>query len=298
MNFPEYSSPSSSIVFPFLLSLLMATGISDQGPLLIGLSSCLVAIWFACPILLRRGLALDGLNSLPSLLLTPLAVLLLANAFALPMMGMEHPLHILAVTLVASGLIALSEGEAARKRLILGVLLGAATRFEGIALGLAVVGILFSAGRPRLAWSILALLALGLGSYGLCMARLGLPLLPSSILAKSSVSTEAMGHDPAGIIGSLLNNTSVSLENRWGILSAVLALFLLPFAAEKSPRSYLAKATVAALAAHVVAGGFGAWGPFPFGRYEVYGVVLLVLAGFTYFAPDWRPCPLAPASRC
>jgi hypothetical protein len=116
------------------------------------------------------------------------------------------------------------------------------------------------------------------------MSHLGLPLLPSSVLVKSSASSSAIGSDLGGTLAGLLGNTIWSLSSRWGILFAISAVVLLPAALKQGAHSYLAKVAAIALMAHVVGGRVGDSILFANGRYGVYCVVLVVLAVAYYYS--------------
>ncbi|WP_299380797.1 hypothetical protein [uncultured Kiloniella sp.] len=291
VNATEYSSPSSSILYPLLLALGEFIGLGFYTPLLLnivaaGLSVYILLDFFWCYVLPRTTPSTDNFASLAALLL-----ILSISGLALPMTGMEHSLHVLIALATIRGLITLAEGTRATpcpSWFIVAAILGPLIRFEGIALsGVTLVALLFL-GRWRLAvfigLTITALIAL----YGVTMISIGQSILPSSVMVKSNVFVS--GTEQSGIANSLLalvNNFQNSLSERWGIiflvailltsLSIVLAWRKYSLFQDKfwtSSKFIIGGVLILTLLAHMVAGRYN-W----FHRYEVYAVSVMILGG-------------------
>lgn len=268
VNFPEMSAPSSSVLWPWLLAPFLAWGLGSLAPLLIGAAASLALAWVAAPILYGRGVSAAS----PEFWLLPPLFLLAVNAVALPMTGMEHGLHLLAVALAAAGLIDLGARGRVGPALVLGAILSGLIRFEGLALSLAVVGILLAARRPRPALLVGGVLGLALAAHAAFMLRAGLPVLPSSVLVKSNLAADLMGSGGVPVVGRLLSNLFVSLTHPWGMVFAGTIAALLLALWRGTARWPLPVACILALGAHLVMGRYG-W----FGRYEAYAAVLAAL---------------------
>ena len=89
INSGEFASPSSSIVYPYLLTLPVVFGVGDYGPLIYALPASLVSVWILGGHIWSRVQPLFGFyTTFAFLLLGPLVVFAI-NAAALPMTGME-----------------------------------------------------------------------------------------------------------------------------------------------------------------------------------------------------------------
>jgi hypothetical protein len=291
INLQEYSSPSSSILFPFLLAPFALLGIERFVPFLLGLLSNAASVWIMAGFFHRHAIAGgSGERSWAWVLLVPL-LLVSVNAVALPFVGMEHPLHLLSVVLTVIGLVRLGETERMNVPLAAGVLMAPMLRFEGLALSGAVLLILLLTGRARTALGLSAVLSLALASYALFMHLHGLPLIPSSVMVKSAVSANAVDHGALAVVTGLTQNLTEAIKLRQGTLLAVACMLLLPvlhgmrlgrdaMGDASKARALLAFAAILAMAAHLLLGTYG-W----FGRYEVYVFGLMLLA-VTYVLSD------------
>ncbi|HVW82876.1 MAG TPA: hypothetical protein VHC68_02965 [Candidatus Paceibacterota bacterium] len=232
VNLVEYSSPSSSILYPFLLVPFFWIGIPTAGPLILAFfftaATAALCAWYFSKRLrfsdpLAAGLAL-GLAAA-------------AGAFGVAFSGLEHSLHILATVLLAFALIEFvraqwSDGAVSSRWLW--VLVGAAIlnpliRFEGLALSACVMVILVCARRVGAAALALAGIAGCLGIYMLAMQHLGLPLLPSSVLTKESSAALIVGA-PHGFLGGVLGTIIRQLfANLRGMSPQLAAALIGPF---------------------------------------------------------------------
>lgn len=295
VNLGEYSSPSSSILWPFLIALTLLLGLGDWGPLVVNVLAMSVTVW-----ILSGALQINCFGEqLPGrehwwLLLAPL-LLLAINAFALPFTGMEHSLHVMASVLVIAGLVQCDRSGLVPWWLLVGIVLGPLVRFEGAALSAAAIGLLAWRGWHKSAVVLGASLFLLIGAWvGVALSH-GLPPLPSSVLVKSGISATALDGDYQSLFKSISVNVHDSLHNYWGLLflvsGALLVVHLLQTNSE-SQRAFVMTvvAAIVVLFAHVLGGKYG-W----FGRYEVYVVATLVLA--MLFVHGERIREVRPVSR-
>jgi len=138
INPGEKASPSSSIAYPYLLALgFHFTDHPENIPFWISLFAMAVALWLIAGFLWNRMNESDLPFSFGfGLLAGPLLVLGL-NAPTFPMIGMEHPLHIMATVMALKGMHDLLSGDRSRLTLAvswLGVVLAPFIRYEGIPL--------------------------------------------------------------------------------------------------------------------------------------------------------------------
>ncbi|MCB1508132.1 MAG: hypothetical protein KDI98_05070, partial [Hyphomicrobiaceae bacterium] len=228
------------------------------------------AVWLMAGALSPAGAGRPG----SALVAAPLLVQAV-NGFALPLTGMEHPLHVAASVAILVGLAQSARDGRAPGWLFAALLLAPAIRFEGYALALAATLALAAMGRWRMALAALVgLLALTAGYVG-TMISLDLPLLPSSVMVKSQTAAAAMQADGQGALTALAVNAILGLRTLQGMLLAALAalLALLALVRPNRARNAVVWPALAAIVAHLLVGRFG-W----FGRYEVYAVALAITA--------------------
>ncbi len=291
VNLGEAASPSSSILYPFLLALTELAGLGPLGPAVLTIPAAALTVWIGGRLLFDRLRPAGPLAWLTALGLG-VGLLFATSAFALPMTGMEHALHVLATVAALAGLVRAAETGRCPGWLVAAVVALPLLRFEGLALAGAAILALGWLGQWRAAGLAAALIAAGLATYGAAMAALGLPVLPSSVMAKHDLSAgiEA-GRGAAALAGRLATRAAESLMNRQGAmlgLGALAILVALPGRAgratpEGRARTAVGLSAVAALAAQLVAGNFG-----NFFRYEVYAVATLALGLVVTAAPTLR----------
>lgn len=277
VNFPEVSSPSSSILYPFLLSLTLFLGFGEWGPLLLGLGATVLSILLVAPLLFRTCVGTRPGAGVLFVVMPPLFLLAL-NAFVLPLTGMEHPLHVLAVVLILCGLVDYAETGKVSIGLGIGILLGPLIRFEGFAFSVAAILALLFTPRWRAGLLIGVLLVALTVCYVLFAKWTGLPLLPSSVLVKSRVTSTAYDRSMVSALADVYFAVRYALSSKAGALIAVGGSLLLPFCFSKTRYAVPAIALCALLAAHLAFGNFG-W----FGRYEIYAITGLCLGIAVYY---------------
>lgn len=279
VNFAEYSSPSSSVLYPFLVALGEAAGLGPIGPLVLNLIAAGLSVHLVIGFLDRR--VLEGEKGSPLFVFALCGLSILGiSALALPMTGMEHSWHVLLVLLVFLGLVRVAEGGRPDWRLIGAIVVMPLVRFEGIAFAGAAVAALGWLGRWRAAALSAGLIVALLAVYAVAMARLDLPPLPSSVTSKSLLASQAIdGGGASGIVRMAWQNLERSLGNRHGtvLLLGVAALWAgLRPRREGFGRSsdfVVAATSTMAITAHVLGGSYG-W----FHRYEVYVTALAIVA--------------------
>jgi hypothetical protein len=290
MNAAEVSSPSSSILYPFLLAPFAWTPYLDEAPLILntlaGAATLALLGWAAC----RQGIVIDRASAWRGgglLIVLAIAV----NLAGLVLTGLEHSLHVLVTTLVILGLAEVAEQERLPWWLPVAIVLGPLLRLEGCAISLLAIATLTYLGRRRAALDTLFVLVLLAVGYELLMARLGLPALPSSVLVKSAAAQQGLeGHDLGMMAVYTLAHLLNMLRGREGYLFLVLIvalavrLFWPSGLMARRREAALVLVPMGALAAHLLFGEFGY-----FWRYEVY----VLIAALVALAILWR----APLGR-
>lgn len=291
INPGENASPSSSIIYPFIMAAGLATGLGDLTPLFVNIIGIALCVWTLAG-MLWDALPEKGAARVPLSLVALVTMMLAINAFALPITGMEHTLHAMASVLVITGLAAMIRDDRGPSAVLLfAIVLCPLLRFEGLALaGMALLVILVRGYWRASILTGLLIVAL-LAAYVITMRNLGLPPLPSSVMVKSGVSAAA----GAGKIGSTLRGLYYTFigafETREALVVLALAAALAIGAVVPATSKFRAVAIAASAAAiaHVFAGAWG-W----FGRYEIYVIAMEIAAILVVYRPVTRTVALAP----
>jgi hypothetical protein len=289
INADEYSAPSSSIIYPFLLAFTQWLGFGIWGPLAINILSMAAAIYVVGHIIQNYVLARNGhggksILSNSFMITLGLFACLILNAWGLVMTGMEHSLHVFAVILVVLGFLRLHDSNSkAPFWLIAAIAALPLIRFEGLAMALLSIAALIYLRQWLAALIAASLLLVTLFGWIWFTQSHGLPALPSSVLLKSSIAANVEGQSGLlKLVSSILKNGRKSLLDRQGslLLLGILAISLLSYQAWKKigvrHQTYfvIGALTVLTGLAHVFFGQYG-W----FSRYEIYAFALILVSG-------------------
>ncbi|QQA43113.1 hypothetical protein [Pelagovum pacificum] len=267
INSGEVASPSSSILYPILLAGTLALGLGEYGPLVLNIVASLGVAW------LLGGVLHDLLEGrIGIVLVSGLMLLLVVNGFGLAYTGMEHTLHVLASLLIVTGLARVAIEDVADWTLIAAIVAAPLLRFEGLALAGTAIVTLWVTGHRKAALIPAALLVICFGLFVTTMLRLGLPVLPSSVMVKSAASA-AVASEGGNFVQAIAANIRQSAI-RPQALGLGLGIALLLFASSRGRAEQIVAMPVAIAAlAHMIVGDFG-W----FSRYEVYIVAAVTIA--------------------
>jgi hypothetical protein len=282
INTGERAAPSSSIIFPFLLTLGTGTALHGFVPLVINVAATGLTLWSITAIAAESGL----IKSRPATWAVAALIFVLGfclNLFGIIFTGLEHSLHIALSLLVLAGLIRMSEGEKPPAWLVPAIVLLPLIRFEGLALaGTASAALVLFGYRCRGALAV-ASVAILLLAYVAAMKSMGLPPLPSSVMVKSGVASAAQsGGSFQAMWEAVWQFRSVvrTVYEAQLLLGLVLLCVFAPLISAWVKRRPLhpgemivSGAVAMAGLGHLAAGGFG-W----FGRYEVYIMTLVTVA--------------------
>ena len=275
INAGEVASPSSSLLWPFLLLPFSGRHLQLFVPLFWNALSAAATAWLIGTCVVRwsrlrpEGSVLNtGQHVWAKRAIVAILLLCTANLWTLTFVGMEHSLEVLLAACCAYGV-----AEVLSHRPMPVVSLAAAAllpsvRYEGIALTLAVAMALYGARRR---WSgplvLLAVALAPLAAFSVFLHAHGLPLLPSSVLVKSQAVTAS---NPVKHLLSLVRENLREMSDgveRWP--PAVLALIFtqLWWKERDRVRRWALGGVATALVLQVLLGPNG-W----FTRYEVYAV--------------------------
>lgn len=323
LNPGEPASPSSSILYPFLLALLSPLPFGAATSLMFCLAANAGSAALLCLLAAECGVRLRDVA--PGYLMAMAAALALGlNLVGLAMGGLEHAPQVTFTLAALHGLVRFCHRDRAEAWWIGALVLLPLLRFETAAVTLSCVLVMVALGRWRLALTTLGVLALVLGGFFAVMHSLGLPTLPQSVIDRSMVAGTGAATDwrrlPGSLIWILYTNLRVNLLSHGGahILLGILvvgwgaaigvgphdrATFRLtqPLAGfDPRDRARLAAAGVFACAglAHVLAGSLVS-----ISRYEIYILALglgslLVVFDRPAAALTARLGPVACAAIC
>lgn len=267
----EVSSPSSSLLWPALLSLFTRLPHFELLPFVVNVAAMAATVWLLAGFLANCLPRLSGGVRFGALVVIALA----CNFWGMPFNGMEHSAQLLVTVLVTLGALRVIDGEPVPPTMLLGMAVGPFLRFENTSLLMMGAVVLVLRGHRVAGWSTL------LGTLGFLAAALflhrshGLGWLPSSVLVKSEIAA-ASGLGPKVL--ELFENILEGLF-KGRMIALWLPLLLLLRRHRRVPLSEPVWLRVVFLggliAAHLVAGRYD-W----YGRYEVYllvaGIVVLV----------------------
>ncbi len=277
INLVEYSSPSSSILWPFLLAPFQRFSFAGHGGNWIGelapLALNFLAALLTVPIFssLAHKIVPQGADKTNRKVRVVVMLLLVtgSNLIGLIFTGMEHSLQLLATLAVLDGALAIAEGESPRIDFYAAVILGPLLRYENLAISAAALVFLYMRARGRTALIQLLVILVPMAAFSVFLKSLGLPVLPTSIFAKSSF---VASH---GAVIKAVGGLYINLQSPIATLEALAMIALVAFAwISKAPKGERQWAGCAAAAAglHLVVGRFG-W----FNRYEVSSYLFALL---------------------
>jgi hypothetical protein len=282
INPGEASSPSSSIVWPFLLVPFAGSAWGMFLPLAWNVLFCGIAAWLLGRIVdgwagqMRANLPEQG-NAANWHWLAEFAMaaglMLVANLAGLTFVGMEHGLQVLLAIACAAGMMEAFAGRRMPAWCLWAAVLGPMVRYENFALAAAVAIALYGQGRGRATARVVALSVVGPALFSIFLVSRGLPALPTSVLVKARAYSL-----PNNAVMSILHaqyravSTRITVPEWWTQAAIGVLLLVLAVLAKQRARRF------ALLGAALAAGLQLALGQFDwFHRYEVYAIVFTVL---------------------
>ena len=274
VNPDAFAAPSSSVLWPFLLSLWVRLPGSDIVPFAINVTAGLATIgvyvsvleWALRPASARRAWAIIGVAATGAMLAT--------NLVGIAFTGMEHSLQVFLAVAGVWGLWLERDTGNVPAWLLPALVLGPLVRYENLAVSGAALLYLFVRGHRRSAMGGGIALAVVLGGFSAFLASNGGAWLPSSVLAKSKLDD-----GPGGLLGGILANLRDSQGRMLSLVAVPLLAACLADRRDWTERLFAA-AVLLMVALHFVGGDFG-W----LSRYEIY-VTAAALVGLTVLYGD------------
>ena len=294
LNPGEPSSPSSSILWPYLLAALSFLPIGAYSALLLCLASNVLTGVIAYALAIECGVRVDRmrLSHLAAIALT-LAVAL--NLVGLAFAGLEHSLHVTLTLASLLGLVRFVRRGEVDAWWLLAIVMLPLIRFEAAAALAADILVLVVFRKYLHAVGVAAAGAAIILGFGFYLHSLGLPWLPNSVLARSNVASTGLEIADSGAI-ALLRAVWSNFRQNLLAFGATHILVMLVVAcwgvARAAPRlpvrhgrtgwvSVAAAGFFAVIAVAQLTGG----SLVSFSRYEIYVLALGLGALLVVFAP-------------
>lgn len=270
INPGEITSPSSSVIWPFLLLPGVGTPFHPYLPLLLNLVFGAITAWLFGRF--ASQLPLSSADTAAPFIRIAIAVLLIfaTNQIGLAFTGMEHTLQVMLAVAASLGLIEFMRGKSVPDWAIAAAALGPAVRYEMFAITAAVALALLAERRWRhlLALSIASLVLPA--ALSLFLVSQGVMPLPNSVMLKLSVIPKPNGLPfPLNmIVPTHWHNALQAKLVMWAMIGSIAAV---GWQSTGRLRWLCASVTLAGLL-HMLLGRFG-W----FYRYEVYAIAFCAL---------------------
>lgn len=272
INPHESAAAASSILYPFLLAPLLALGFGQFAALLLNVLAALGVGVMVARLLSELRL---GVERLPGLSIAILAGLFGTGLISLAFSGLEHTLQVADAMACLWGLVSFLRRGRVSPWFIVALILAPLIRYEGMSLLAAGVLVLLLKREWRSA-AIAGVVGFGLvAAFSAFLVHLGLPILPSSVLVKSSGAADGMQGGVVGLIRGFALTLGTNIQDTRGLLFLIgIVVAAAPFlkAAKDSsdprewpPAAFIGLFAALVMFAHIALGAYG-W----FARYEIY----------------------------
>lgn len=223
INSGLHAAPSSSILFPFLLATAAGTALHPYLPLILNSLAFFLTIEIMRRFLAHLNLSKDNFGAVvQAVFLVLMAVCF--NLIGVVFTGLEHSLHIAAVSAIIYGLALFLDKGRIPPWLPAVIILAPLLRYEGLALSLAALSVLALRGCWRTATAAFLLIVLFLAAFSVFLLVLKLPPLPSSILVKSAIAHSAASGAGMGFLKSVHKNVSDMYMHPSGLLLLIIGV--------------------------------------------------------------------------
>lgn len=276
VNANEFSSPSSSIIWPFILAPFASLA---WFPLLLNTFAAIMTLYIFTRIL-NLSLPLNAQHRKQVLITGILISLILGtNLVGLIFTGMEHSWQTLLAAVMVYGMLLESEQEAVKIWLVIAIVAAPLIRYENAAISTAAIFYLALRGHPKKAGFAAAGTVLGLVGFSLFLKSLGLGFFPASVTVKTAV---VGSHN---LLSSVLKNMLNTFIYRQGLLLMLGLLIIIShliFRKQTNPhKKPLELATVLAIGLHIMFGRYD-W----YHRYEIYIWTFFLLISLYLLGPS------------
>jgi hypothetical protein len=265
INLEEFSSPSSSIIWPFFLAPFTILPKAHWIPLLLNICFAFITLFVLSKIF--EVLFKDAEQKVRKYLEVILLIIfiLATNVVGLIFTGMEHTLQVLSVAMIFYLVVIEMQDQKVPFWGIAVLIAAPLIRYENFAVSIPVALYLFLRGYRLKMIAFAVFLAMFAGGFSIFLIQLGLPALPQSVIAKG------------GSLGSInpWQRIIYMMQNDRMILMAVIMIFfgfLSLLTKFKKEERIFARCASLSLLLHLTYGQYG-W----YARYEIYMWVFALL---------------------
>jgi hypothetical protein len=238
LNPDEPSSPSSSILWPFLLAALSFLPLGPYSALLVCLAANVATALITYALAVECGVRLDRLR-LPYLAAITLTLGVALNLVGLAFAGLEHSLHVTLTLASLLGLVRFMRRGKVDAWWLVSIVMLPLIRFEAAAALAADILVLVAFRKYLHALGVALAGAAIIGGFGLYLHSLGLPWLPNSVLARSAVASTGLeigDSGPVALLRAIWSNFRVNLLAYGATHILAMLVVLVWGAARAAPR--------------------------------------------------------------
>ena len=276
INPGEPASPSSSLLWPFLLALFARFSWGQYVPLALNLLAGMGAATLIGAAVARwpgpaasespnterwrRGLSVVGL-------------VFIGNLLGLTFVGMEHTLQVLLAGIGAWGIILCLRGRQISRWVLVCTAIGPSVRYENLAITIAVAAALLGWRKRREAAVLVIASVAPLLAFSLFLHHLGLPWLPTSVLVKGRLASPGLSFQQRSL--TLVETAAFDTfaePHRLLVTLLLITMAAVAWGERDRVRRFALGGAALAVALHLAIGRFH-W----FHRYEVYAVFFSAL---------------------
>ncbi len=279
INAGEFSSPSSSVLWPFLLALFARWSWQVYVPLGLNLLAGLGTAWLIAAAITCWPLPVGGgfgpagaTDELWRRRISAVFLVFTGNLLGLTFIGMEHTLQVLLAGAGAWGIVCCLEGRCIPGWVLVGVAIGPCVRYESLGIVAAVAIALMGQRQLRRAAVLLISSIVPLLVFSLFLHHLGLPWLPTSVLVKGGMASAGGGLQHGLMQATASVNGSLAEPHHMLVIVLFLVLLGLAWKERVRVRRFALWGATTAAGLHLAVGRFH-W----FHRYEVYVVFFSAL---------------------
>jgi hypothetical protein len=261
INNNEFASPSSSILWPFLISPISQWSIAPYIIIFINTilaAGTVIVYWkIVSPPELRYALKKVAFSSI-----LLVQIIILTNLIGLIFTGMEHSFQIFTMSIILLGLKHEVEDRKVSWWFLSALVVSPLIRYECLSISVPVLGYLIFRGHFLKSFIVASLILGAIAGFSIFQIKLGLPPIPTSVMAKSSFIASG------GSLKVLYSSFLMGISCKEGFLLFVgLLMFLSIVLVKGRPlvEKLLAGTIGSGIILHLFFGQYG-W----YGRYEIY----------------------------
>ncbi|ACF14172.1 putative membrane protein of unknown function [Chloroherpeton thalassium ATCC 35110] len=273
VNVNEFSAPSSSILWTFILAPFTIFKHSYYAPFILNIIFLMGALWGISKIVVPNFSEKDDCDKRKLIVYSLLvsSFIFSANMIGLIYGGMEHGLQVFLAVLTVLGIITHIETKSIPYWFQVAIILNPLVRYESLAISAAAIFYLFFVKERKISIILGFITVSVLSLFSLFLLSHGLEILPTSVIAKSLL----VNSYSEGFVKILFKNLATALTSDRGIILSCSALIVL-YQAFLSERKYeeriFAISMIIAVILHLFFGAYG-W----LYRYEIYVWISIVL---------------------